>query len=105
MGIRPHNPYSHIMKTTLDIEDQLLLAAKQRALDTNSTLKQVVETALAEMLKPTLHVATPIDTIVFSSVSQGQEQSTAPIAPHREHDINSKAYWQKRFDFVPPGIK
>ncbi len=93
------------MKTTLEIEDQLLQAAKQRALDTNSTLKQVVETALTALLKPTLRVATPIETVVFSPVSEVAAVAVKPTMAHREHDMNSKAYWQKRFDFVPPGIK
>ncbi len=41
------------MRTTLNLDDQLLISAKHRALDENVPLSQVVENALrAELLKP-----------------------------------------------------
>jgi K+-transporting ATPase c subunit len=41
------------MRTTLNLDDQLLISAKHRALDENVPLSQVVENALrAALLKP-----------------------------------------------------
>jgi hypothetical protein len=39
-----------IMRTTLNLDDQLLISAKHRALDENVPLSQVVENALREAL-------------------------------------------------------
>ena len=60
------------MKTTLDIEDKLLTAAKQRALDTGTSLRHVVETALAQLLKPHTAPVSPIKTIVFTPALSSQ---------------------------------
>lgn len=38
------------MRTTIDIEDKLLAAAKRRALENGTTLKWVVESALRQAL-------------------------------------------------------
>jgi hypothetical protein len=40
------------MKTTLDIEDELLHRAKQAALDRNTTLRAIIEEALVRALSP-----------------------------------------------------
>jgi len=40
------------MRTTIDIDDQLLKLAKQQALSNGTTLKRVVEAALRENLMP-----------------------------------------------------
>jgi hypothetical protein len=48
------------MKTTLDINDDLLLAAKQKALDTGKTLRHVIETALEQHLKRSAVAPVPI---------------------------------------------
>lgn len=49
------HPYSHIiahMKTTLDLDDKLLTAAKAAALRRRTTLKAMVEHALRRELQP-----------------------------------------------------
>lgn len=38
------------MRTTIDIDDQLFLYAKQKALENHSSLKNVIEDALRELL-------------------------------------------------------
>lgn len=53
------------MKTTIDISDELLLAAKQEALNRGTSLKQVLEQALTQLLKPQRAKYAPIKTIVF----------------------------------------
>lgn len=97
------------MKTTLDIDDALLLAAKQRALDTGGTLRQVVEDALAAHL--TLHkpAPTPIKTLVWpprdseplEMIDFSAEQLRDLAYAHEE----DPAWWLKRFGFIPPGLK
>lgn len=95
------------MKTTLDIDDQLLLAAKQRALDTGSTLRQVVESALSQLLKPRPAGAVPIRTVVFEPAQHGVSDAMPTPSELNESafDMNSRRYWKKRFGFVPPGVK
>ena len=50
------NPYyhtlTHIMKTTMDIDDSLLIAAKAVALKRRTTLKAMVEHALRREIEP-----------------------------------------------------
>ena len=99
-------PYYFLMKTTLDIDDQLLIAAKQRALDTGSTLRRVVESALEHWLKPRRTATAPIRTVVFTpSRSKAAPIPSSPRLADLAYDMNSPAYWQKRFGYVPPGVK
>ena len=56
------------MKTTIDISDELLLAAKQEALNRGTSLKQVLELALTQLLKPKQVKYIPIKTIVFPAL-------------------------------------
>ena len=53
------------MKTTIDISDELLLAAKQEALNRGTSLKQVLELALTQWLKPQRARPVAIKTIVY----------------------------------------
>lgn len=53
------------MKTTIDISDELLLAAKQEALNRGTSLKQVLELALTQLLKPKQAKYVAIKTIVY----------------------------------------
>jgi hypothetical protein len=101
------------MKTTLDLNDDLLKAAKQSALDGGITLRQVVETALAQHLKLNKAGPLPIKTVVFGLVS-GRSTSSAEVTTRTainqeklgisSYDLESSAYWEKRFGFVPPGL-
>ncbi len=96
------------MKTTLDIDDQLLLAAKQRALDTGATLRQVVETALATHLKLHQAIPTPIKTLVYPP-REGLPLKAFDFSPEKLHELayehDDPAWWLKRFGFIPPGLK
>jgi len=40
------------MKTTIELPDDLLMAARRKALETNATLREVVERALRRELRP-----------------------------------------------------
>lgn len=55
------------MKTTIDISDELLLAAKREALNRGTTLKKVFELALTQWLKHQRATSVPIKTIVYPS--------------------------------------
>jgi hypothetical protein len=101
------------MKTTLDLNDDLLKAAKQSALDGGITLRQVVETALAQHLKLNKAVPLPIKTVVFGAASgrpKSNDEVTARTSVNPDklgvssYDLESRAYWEKRFGFVPPGL-
>ena len=54
-----------IMKTTIDISEELLLAAKQEALNRGTSLKQILELALTQLLKPQRSKYVSIKTIVY----------------------------------------
>jgi hypothetical protein len=49
-----NNPYTH-MKTTVEIADDLLMAAKQRALEQRTTLKALIEAGLRHSLELAPH--------------------------------------------------
>jgi hypothetical protein len=55
------------MKTTLDIDDDLLRRAKQAALDRDTTLRAIVEEALERALGPAA-APVPIRTVVWPAV-------------------------------------
>jgi hypothetical protein len=93
------------MKTTLDINDDLLLAAKQKALDTGKTLRHVIETALEQHLKRSAVAPVPIKTIVFGTNNSTRSIEDRKILMEANHDIDDKAYWAKRFDFLPPSLR
>jgi hypothetical protein len=59
--------YAKTMKTTINLDDQLLQAAKQRALDTNTSLKEVLEQALRQLLRPAAQIGVPIRTLSFGN--------------------------------------
>ncbi len=78
------------MKTTINLDDQLLQAAKQRALDTNTSLKDVMEQALRQLLRPTIPTGVPIRTITFGNASEAW-----PLSPEQ---LRSAAYPDKNAD-------
>jgi hypothetical protein len=53
------------MKTTLDIEDDLLHRAKQAALDRNTTLRAIIEEALVRALGPAADTDVPVRTLTY----------------------------------------
>jgi Bacterial antitoxin of type II TA system, VapB len=76
--------YRFLMKTTINLDDQLLQAAKQRALDTNTSLKDIMEQALRQFLRPTIAMGVPIRTITF-----GNAGDAWPLSPEQ---LRSAAY-------------
>jgi hypothetical protein len=93
------------MKTTLDIDDNLLMAAKQKALDSGKTLRYIVETALEQHLKRASNLPSPIKTIVFgNSAAQSLDQHPEKFNQISQN-LDDKAYWEKRFGFVPPSLR
>lgn len=54
------------MRTTLNLDDQLLISAKHRALEENVPLSQLVENALREALAKPRAVSTPVHLVTVS---------------------------------------
>lgn len=69
------------MKTTLDLDDDLLLEAKRRASLANSTLKTFVEEALRARLLPSRETVKPFK--LSLPVVEGTAPPTVDIADRR----------------------
>lgn len=94
------------MKTTLEIDDQLLKAAKQRALDSGTTLREIVELALVQWLKPRMNKPGPVKTVVHRPAAGRRLQAPpASVIDTVAYDMDSARYWEKRFGYLPPGVK
>jgi hypothetical protein len=76
------------MKTTLDIDDELLRRARQAALERDTTLRAIVEEALARALGPTA-APVPIRTVVWPPIETGGP--AAPIEDERDWLARIKA--------------
>jgi hypothetical protein len=83
------------MKTTIELDSELLQAAKQRALDSNTSLKHVIEQALRQLLRPTAQMSVPIRTIVH-----GAHGDPWPLALEKMRSAaypkENSEYWNKR---------
>jgi Arc/MetJ family transcription regulator len=95
------------MKTTIEIADELLLRAKQAALERNTTLRAIVEEALQRALGQAPASVPALRTITWGSTGRGSrvlEANTVrdAIAAERAGPHDDE-YWRKRFGFVPPG--
>jgi hypothetical protein len=88
------------MKTTIELDNSLLQAAKQRALDTNTSLKHVMEQALRQLLRPTDDVSLPIRTITFGKSSAPWPLSLEKMRAHAYAEESSD-YLNKRLGFIP----
>jgi hypothetical protein len=86
------------MKTTLELNPDLLKRAKQKALDTGTTFKAVVEDALQLYLGNSMPVTVALTTVVYGGGKQVNNQLEIPPG---ELDLSQDEYWQKRFGFVP----
>jgi hypothetical protein len=86
------------MKTTLELDPELLKRAKQKALDSGTTFKSVVEEALQLYLGSSTKVPVPLVTVVYGGAAQTTDQFAIPSG---EPDLNQDDYWQKRFGFTP----
>ena len=85
------------MKTTLEIDDQLLLTAKQRALDTGSSLREVVESALSQLLKPARKISSPIKTVIFTpAVASESSPPNSKELLQAAYPAMNASYSQKR---------
>jgi hypothetical protein len=94
--------YCEMMKTTLELDPELLKRAKQKALDSGTTFKSVVEEALQLYLGNSTKVPVPLVTVVYGGAAQTTDQFATPSAiPSGEPDLNQDDYWQKRFGFTP----
>lgn len=99
------------MKTTLEISDELLFRAKQAALERGTTLRAIVEEALQRSLGAVLAEAPPLRTITWkgpsarSADAADEEAVDSFVADQREGSLEDPDYWEKRFGFVPPGLR
>lgn len=101
---------SGTMKTTLEISDELLLRAKQAALERGTTLRAIVEEALRRSLGPVVAEAPPLRTITWPDTGRRAGAATAKavdsfVADQRDGRLDDPDYWQKRFGFVPSGLR
>lgn len=76
------------MKTTLDLDDELLRRAKQAALDRDTTLRAIVEEALERALGPAA-APVPIRTVVWPPIGPGGP--AAPVEHERDWLARIKA--------------
>jgi hypothetical protein len=88
------------MKTTIELDSALLQAAKQRALDTNTSLKNVLEQALRQLLRPTDGVSLPIRTIAFGKKTTPWPLNAEKMRSHAYAE-QSEEYLNKRLGLVP----
>lgn len=96
-----------LVKTTIEISDDLLLRAKQAALARNTTLRAIVEEALQHALGPAGESVPPLRTVTWGSAgrgSRGLDAKTVRAALAREREgPQDDEYWRRRFGFVPAG--
>ncbi len=99
------------MKTTLEISDELLLRAKQEALERGTTLRAIVEEALLRSLGAVVAEASPLRTVTWGGTTGRRKGSTTGrsvdffVADQREGRLEDPEYWTKRFGFVPPALR
>jgi hypothetical protein len=92
--------YNSAMKTTVELDSALLQAAKQRALDTNTSLKHVLEQALRQLLRPTESVSLPIRTITFGKTTAPWPLTDAKMRAHAYAE-QTEEYLNKRLGLQP----
>lgn len=99
-----------IVKTTIDISDDLLRRAKQAALEGNTTLRAIIEAALERALGPTPSALPPLRTPTWPPAEAGAP-TLDPAAlreildREREGRADDPERFAKRFGFTPPGRK
>ena len=76
------------MKTTLDIQDELLLRAKRHARTTGRPLRAVVEDGLRQVLS----VASPRDPYRLPDLSVGRAGETDPLEEYSWQDLREIIY-------------
>jgi hypothetical protein len=64
------------MRTTLVLDDRLVREAKRRAVDTGTTLSEIVNDALREALRPAPAVVPP-----FRMITYGDPSKTLDLTP------------------------
>ena len=97
-----------IVKTTIDISDDLLRRAKQAALEGNTTLRAIIEAALERALGPAPSALPPLRTPIWPPSGVGAP-TLDPAAlreildREREGHADDPEHFTKRFGFTPPG--
>lgn len=77
-----------VMKTTLDIQDELLARAKRHARQTGRPLRAVVE----EGLRRTLEAAAPVEPYVLPDHSVGETGVRDPLEAYSWQDLRGVIY-------------
>ena len=99
------------MKTTIEISDELLRRAKRAALERNTTLRVIVEEALARALGEGRTRAAPLRTVTWppaGAVRNARLDARTvldAIAREREHPADDAGYWSRRFPSIPSPAK
>jgi len=94
------------MKTTIEISDELLRRAKQAALERGTTLRVIVEEALARALGAGQSKVAPLRTVTWPPEDAARAKLDArtvleAIAREREHPPKDQGYWSRRFAAIP----
>jgi hypothetical protein len=97
------------MKTTLDLDDELLRRAKQAALDRRTTLRAIVEDALARALGPSTAEVAPPRTVTWpqrpirhASGRPTADEIAAAIARDRDDPADDPARLARRLGTRQP---
>jgi hypothetical protein len=81
--------YYRFMKTTIELDSALLQAAKQRALDNNTSLKQVMEQALRQLLRPAETVSVPIRSMTFGNTGAAWPFTSEKMRAHAYPELDT----------------
>ncbi len=98
---------SNRMKTTIEISDELLRRAKQAALERGTTLRVIVEEALARALGAGQSNVAPLRTVTWPpaggarTTRLGTQTVLEAIARERTHPMEDSDYWSHRFAAIP----
>lgn len=97
------------MKTTIDISDALLRRAKQAALERNTTLRAIIESALERALGTTPVVMPPLHTLTWPPSDSGApileaRALKAAIDAERDGHPGDAGRMARRLGYRPPGF-
>jgi len=97
-----------VVKTTIDISDDLLRRAKQAALERQTTLRAIIEAALERALGPAASALPPLRTPTWPPAGAGApaldpDALRDVLDREREGSADDPERFAKRFGFTPPG--
>lgn len=97
------------MKTTIDISDDRLRRAKQAALERNTTLRAIIESALERALGAAAVTMPPLRTVTWPPADSraprlDPSELKAAIDAERDGHPTDSARIARRLGYTPPGF-